>query len=83
MVMLGRGQVCRVLVGDGTALGAQRVEGVAEVVRGPQDGGVGHQCQAQRLVDLVVEVTAPDVTLVGEEQIAPQEVSAGIRGRPL
>jgi len=50
--------------------------GVAEVGRGPQHGGVGDQGEAQRLVDLVVEVPSPDVTLMGEEQIAAQGVQA-------
>ncbi|MDQ6671038.1 MAG: hypothetical protein M3069_09845, partial [Chloroflexota bacterium] len=72
MVVLGGCQVRRVFVGDGVAVGTKGVEGVAEIGRGPQHGGVGDQSQAQRLVNLVVEVPAPDVTLVGEEQIATQ-----------
>ena len=39
-------------------------------------GGVGDQGEAQRLVDLVVEVPAPDVGLVSEEQVPAQCVQA-------
>lgn len=41
VVVLGECQVRRVFVGDGVALVAQGVEGVAEVGRGPEHGGVG------------------------------------------
>ena len=42
----------------------------------PQHRGVGDQGETERPVDLVIEVTAPDVTLVGEEQIAASGVPA-------
>ncbi len=76
MVVLRGCQVRGRFVGDGVAVGAKRVERVAEVGRGPQHGGVGDQGQAERLVDLVVEVAAPDVPLVGEEEVAAQRVQA-------
>lgn len=47
VVVLCRCQVRRVFVGDGVALGAQRVESVAEVGRGPQriwGGGRRNSC---------------------------------------
>jgi hypothetical protein len=47
-----------VLVGDREAFGSQRSEHVGEVGGGPQHAGVGDQGEAERLVDLVVEVTA-------------------------
>jgi hypothetical protein len=72
VVVLRGCQVRRVFVGDGIAVGAQGVERVAEVGRGPQDRGVGDEVQAEGLVDLVVEVAATDVALVGEEQVAAQ-----------
>jgi len=70
VVVQGGCQVRSVFVGDGVALGAQGVERVAEVGGGPQDGGVCDKGQTQRLIDLVVEVSASDVALVGEEEIA-------------
>lgn len=66
----------RELRGDRGTLVSQRVEGVAEVGGVPQDGGVGDECEAQGLVDLIVELAAPDVALVGEEQGATQRVQA-------
>jgi len=76
VVVLRGCQVRPVFVGDGLAVGSKGVERVAEVGRGPQHGGVGDQGEAQRLVDLVIEVQSPDVALVGEEQIAAQGVQA-------
>ena len=73
MVLLRGCQVRHGPVGDGVAVGA---EGVAEVSRGPQHRGVGDEGETQRLVDLVVEVMAPDVALVSEEQVAVQCVQA-------
>lgn len=64
------------LLGDRAAVGTEDVECVAEVGGGPQHGGVGGQSEAERLVDLVVEVSAPDVALVGEEQITASCVQA-------
>jgi hypothetical protein len=68
VVVLGGCQVRSVFGGDGVALGAQGVERVAEVGGSPQDGGVCGQGQAQSLIDLVVEVSASDVALVGEKR---------------
>jgi len=76
VVVLRRGQVCRGLVGDREAFGAQGVEGIREIGRCPEHCGVGDEGQAQRLVDLVVEMTSSDVSLVGEEQVAAQRVQA-------
>jgi hypothetical protein len=64
------------LVGDRVAVGPQRVEGAAHVGRGPQHRGVGDQGEAQCLVDLVVEVAAADMAVVGEEQVTAQRVQA-------
>ena len=76
VVVLCGCEVRRGLVGDRGAVGAQRVERVAEIGRGPQHRGVGDQGEAQCLVDLVVEVAASDVALVGEEQVTAQRVQA-------
>ena len=76
VVVLGRREVSGELVGEREALGAHRVESVGEVGGSPQHGGVGDKGQAERLVDLVVQVAAADVALVGEEQVAAQGVQA-------
>ncbi len=76
MVVLRRAQVCRGLVGDREAFGAQGVEGIREIGRCPEHRGVGDEGQAKGLVDLVVEMTSSDVSLVGEEQLAAQRVQA-------
>jgi hypothetical protein len=67
--LLGRAEVAQRFVGDRVAAGAQRVEGVAEVRGGPQHDGVGDEGEAEGLVDLVVEVTSPNMALMGEEQL--------------
>jgi hypothetical protein len=74
VIMLGRGQVRRDLVGDLDAVCPQRVERVAEIGGGPQDTRVGDQSEAQCLVDLVIEMASLDVALMREEQIAPQRM---------
>ena len=74
VILLCRCQVCRILVCEGVAVGTQRVERVADVGRGPQHRGVGDQRETERLIDLVIEVSPTDVSLVGEEQIAAQRV---------
>ena len=66
VVVLRRGQVCRGLVGDREAFGAQGVKGIREIGRCPEHRGVGDEGQAKGLVDLVVEMTSSDVSLVGE-----------------
>lgn len=75
MVVLRGCQVRGGLVGDRVALGAQGIEGVTKVSGGPQYRGVGDQVETQRLVDLVIEVSAPDMALMGEE-ITTQSVQA-------
>ncbi|GEM_PF-1483318 len=76
MVVLRGCQVRGGFVGDGVAVVAQGIEGVAEICRRPQDRGVGDEGQAQGLIHLVVEVAATNMALVGEEQIAAQRVQA-------
>jgi hypothetical protein len=76
VVVLRGCQVFGGRVGDRVAVGAQSVEGVAKVGGGPERRGVGDEGEAQRLVDLVVEVPSPDVALMGEEQVAAQSVQA-------
>ena len=59
--------------------GATQIAVASDSTHGPLiavHGRVGDEGEAQRLVDLVVEVSAPDVTLVGEEQVATQGVQA-------
>ena len=68
VVILRGCQVCDGRVGDGVAVGAQSVERVAEVGGGPEHRGIGDEGEAQRLVDLVIEVPSPDVALMGEER---------------
>ncbi len=61
VVLRGR-QVRGGLVCDwGVPIGTQGIEGVAEIRRRSEDGGVGDQGQAEGLVHLVVEVAAADV----------------------
>jgi hypothetical protein len=55
------------LVDDVVPFRAEGVERVGEIGGGPQHAGVGDQCEAEGLVDLVVEVPGADVALVGEE----------------
>jgi len=76
VVVLRRCQVRCVFVGDGVAVGTEGIERIAEVGGGPQDRSVGAESQAEGLIDLVIEVPAPDVALVGEEQVAAQGVQA-------
>src|SRR4051812_28182226 len=76
VVMLRGREVAGGLIVHRVAVGAYRVEGVAHVGRGPQHRRVGDQGEAQCLVDLVIEVAASDVALVGEEQVTAQRVQA-------
>jgi len=65
-----------VFVGEAVAVGTEGVERVAEVGRGPQHGGVGDQSEAERLLDLVIEVPPPDVALVSEERAPETDTSS-------
>ena len=49
---------------------------IGEVGGGLQRRGIGDESLAQRLIDLVVEVTSSHVPLVGEEQVATQRMQA-------
>ena len=68
MIVLRRCQVCRGFAGDGIAIGAESVESVADVCRGPQHGGVGDQGETECSVDLVIEMPASDVALASEDR---------------
>jgi len=76
VIVLRGCQVSRELVRDVHAFGAECGERVAQVAGRPQHRGVRDQGEAQRLVDLVLEVATPDVALVGEEQVTAQRVQA-------
>ena len=58
---------------NGEAFGSQGVECVGEVDGWSTARRRWRPAEAQRLVDLIVEVLASDVTLVGKEQAAAQE----------
>jgi hypothetical protein len=78
VIVLCRCQVCRVLVGDGVAFGTQRVERVAEVGSGPEHGGVGDQCETERLIDLVVQVTPAEVRRTVPQVLGSPQILVGI-----
>lgn len=69
MVVLRWCQVRRVFVGDGVAVGTDGIERTAELGRGPQHGGGDDKSEAQRLVDLVVEVPTADVEMVRSRRV--------------
>ena len=75
VVLRGR-QMRGEVVGDLDAVIAQCVERVTEVGGRPEHRGVGDKGEAERLIDLVVEMAATDLALVGEEQIAAKCVEA-------
>jgi len=70
VVVLRRCELGRHLVVDVQPFGAQCVEDIGEVAGGPQHAGVGDQCQAEDLVDLIVKVASACASLVSEERVA-------------
>jgi len=71
VVVLRGCQVRRVFVGDGVAVGAQGVDRVPEIGRGPEHGGVGDEGQAEGLIDSMLMHKTPKMYVASPVLASP------------